>query len=96
MFLYVAGHETTANLIAGGVLSLLRNPAELAALHRAPGLAAAAVDELLRYESPVHLMRRVTVEPLAVAGQQVPAGSWVIAALAAAAAPRPAPPGRYE
>jgi len=84
MFLYVAGHETTANLIAGGLLSLLRHPAELAALHADPGLAAGAVEELLRYETPVHLMRRVTVAPLDVAGQQVPAGSWVIAALAAA------------
>ncbi len=84
MFLYIAGHETTANLIAGGILSLLRHPGELAALHRAPGLAAGAVEELLRYDTPVHLMRRVTVAPLVVGDVEIPAGSWVVAALAAA------------
>jgi cytochrome P450 len=84
MFIYIAGHETTSNLIAGGILSLLRNPGELGALHRAPGLAANAVEELLRYDSPVHLMRRVIVEPLTVADTEIPAGSWLVAALAAA------------
>jgi cytochrome P450 len=84
MFIYIAGHETTSNLIAGGILSLLRNPGELSALHRAPGLAANAVEELLRYDSPVHLMRRVSVEPLTVADTEIPAGSWLVAALAAA------------
>jgi cytochrome P450 len=84
MFLYIAGHETTANLIAGGILALLRHHDQYRMLQRDPGLAANAIEELLRYDTPVHLMRRVTTEPLSVGGQLIPAGSWVVAALAAA------------
>jgi cytochrome P450 len=84
MFLYIAGHETTANLISGGVLALIRNRGQMLALRRDPGLTANAVEELLRYDTPVHLMRRVTVEPLVIADTEIPAGSWVVAALAAA------------
>jgi cytochrome P450 len=47
--LLVAGHETTVNLIASGVLALLLNPAELARLHAEPTLIGGAVEELLRY-----------------------------------------------
>jgi len=84
MFLYIAGHETTANLIAGGILALLRHHDQYRLLQRDPGLAGNAIEELLRYDTPVHLMRRVTTEPLSISGQQIPAGSWVVAALAAA------------
>ncbi|HEY6495631.1 MAG TPA: cytochrome P450 [Trebonia sp.] len=84
MFLYVAGHETTANLIAGGILALLRHPDQYRLLEREPGLAGNAIEELLRYDTPVHLMRRVTTEPLSIGGREIPAGSWVVAALAAA------------
>lgn len=83
-FLYLAGHETTTNLIAGGILALLRNPAQLRLLRRDPGLAGNAVEELVRYDTPVHLMRRITVEPLPAHGVTIPAGTWVIACLAAA------------
>ncbi|MET7995405.1 cytochrome P450 [Amycolatopsis sp. NPDC005232] len=83
-FLYVAGHETTVNLIAGGLLALLRHPGQYALLRRNPELAGNAVEELLRYDTPVHLMRRITVEPVAVRGSVIPAGSWVVACLAAA------------
>jgi cytochrome P450 len=84
MLLYVAGHETTVNLIAGGILALLRHPDQLRLLQEEPGLAANAVEELLRYDSPVHLMRRITVEPFAVHGDEIPAGTFVVACLAAA------------
>jgi cytochrome P450 len=84
MFLYIAGHETTANLIAGGIVALLRHRDQYRLLQRDPGLAVNAVEELLRYDTPVHLMRRVTTEPLSVGDQEIPAGSWVVAALAAA------------
>jgi cytochrome P450 len=84
MFLYIAGHETTSNLLSGGILALISNPGQLHALRHDPGLTANAVEELLRYDTPVHLMRRVTVEPLVIADTEIPAGSWVVAALAAA------------
>lgn len=83
-FLYIAGHETTVNLIAGGILALLRRPDELSRLRADPGLAANAVEELVRYDTPVHLMRRITVEPVHVRSTEIPAGTWVVAGLAAA------------
>ena len=83
-FLYVAGHETTVNLIAGGILALLRHPEQYALLRAEPALAANAVEELVRYDTPVQLMRRITREPVSVRGSVIPAGSWVVACLAAA------------
>ncbi|WP_312868803.1 cytochrome P450 [Amycolatopsis pithecellobii] len=83
-FLYVAGHETTANLIAGGILALLRNPDQLQALRTRPELSTNAVEELVRYDTPVHLMRRITTEPLAAQGKVIPPGTWVVACLGAA------------
>src|SRR3984885_10596870 len=64
LLLYLAGHETTVNLIAGGTLALLRHPDQLAALRRDPGLVENAVEELLRYDSPVQASRRITLEPV--------------------------------
>ncbi|WP_054813873.1 cytochrome P450 [Nocardia arizonensis] len=84
MLLYLAGHETTVNHIASGILALLRHPEQARALRERPDLADNAVEELLRYDTPVHLMRRVTVEPWSVGGVRIPAGHWVIACLAAA------------
>lgn len=84
ILLYVAGHETTVNLIANGVLALLRHPDQLAALRADPGLAGNAVEELLRYDSPVQLTRRITTEPFTIAGEQLPAGSFVLASIASA------------
>lgn len=83
-FLYIAGHETTVNLIAGGILALLRNPGQYALLRDDPALATNAVEELLRYDTPVHLMRRITVEPVRLRDAVIPSGSWVVACLAAA------------
>jgi cytochrome P450 len=83
--LLIAGHETTANMIALSTLALLRNPAELAALRADPTLAPAAVEELLRYLSVVQfgLFRHVT-DDLPVGAATLQVGDYLIAALSSA------------
>jgi cytochrome P450 len=82
--LLVAGHETTVNLLGNGTLALLRHPDQLDLLRRHPGLADNAVDELLRYDSPLQLIARTALTDAELAGRHVPAGELVIALLAAA------------
>ena len=84
VLLYVAGHETTVNLIANGAIALLRNPDQFARLVADPTLDANAVEELLRYDSPVQQSRRITLAPYEVGGRVIPAGQFVIAGLASA------------
>lgn len=84
LLLYLAGHETTVNLIGNGVLALLRHPDQLALLREQPDLAGNAVEELLRFDSPVQMSRRVTLEDHPVGDAVIPAGSFVIASLASA------------
>ena len=84
LLLYIAGHETTVNLIAGGTLALLRHPAQLALLRADPALVGNAVEELLRYDSPVQATRRITLEPVTVGGTTIPAGAFVLASLGSA------------
>jgi cytochrome P450 len=84
LLLYIAGHETTVNLIAGGALALLRHPDQLALLRREPTLIANAVEELLRYDSPVQASRRITLEPVTIGGMTIPAGAFVMASLGSA------------
>ncbi|HWI44138.1 MAG TPA: cytochrome P450 [Nocardioides sp.] len=84
MLLYIAGHETTVNLIANGTLALLRHPDQLALLRSTPEIAGNAVEELLRYDSPVHFSRRITLAPYDVGGGTIPAGTFVMARLASA------------
>ena len=83
--LMLAGHETTVNLIASGMLALLLNPAELDRLRADPALIGGAVEELLRYVSPVnHATYRVTAEPVEIGGARIGAGEPVIVALSSA------------
>jgi cytochrome P450 len=84
LLLYIAGHETTVNLIAGGALALLRHPGQLGLLRSDPALAATAVEELLRYDSPVQASRRITVEPVKVRDITIPAGAFVMTSLGSA------------
>lgn len=82
--LYVAGHETTVNLIGNGVYALLRHPEQYVRLREEPGLAANAVEEMLRYDSPVQSSRRITLAPYRVGDVEIPEGSFVNASLASA------------
>jgi cytochrome P450 len=84
LLLYIAGHETTVNLIAGGTLALLRHPDQLARLREDPGLTVNAVEEMLRYDSPVQATRRITLEPASFGDVTIPAGSFVMALLGSA------------
>jgi pimeloyl-[acyl-carrier protein] synthase len=84
LLLLVAGHETTVNLIGNGVLALLRAPDQLSLLRRAPDLVAGAVDELLRFDSPVQLTQRVATEDLDLVGCSVRAGDEIMLVLGAA------------
>ena len=84
ILLLIAGHETTTNLIGNGTLALLRNPDQLALFRDDPGLAKTAVEELLRYDSPVHLTGRVALEDTDVGGTTVRAGDRITTLLAAA------------
>jgi cytochrome P450 len=81
MLLLIAGHETTANMIALGTLALLEHPDQLAALRGTdnPRLIAGAVEELLRYLNIVHSgRRRVALEDIEIGGQVIRAGDGVI------------------
>lgn len=82
VLLLIAGHETTVNLITNGSLTLLRHPEQLDRLRRDPDLLPRAVEELLRYEPPVHMRERVPHADIDVAGTEIPQHASVILALA--------------
>jgi cytochrome P450 len=82
--LLIAGHETTVNLLGNGMLTLLRHPAILERLRKAPDLIPATVEELLRYEPPLQFLAfRTTLDEIALAGTTIPKGVLVTLALAA-------------
>ena len=72
VLLYIAGHETTVNLIGNSVNALLRHPDQLAAWHRDPSLASRAVDECLRFDGPVQQTVRVPMVPVTYQGLDGP------------------------
>ncbi|MFF7755908.1 cytochrome P450 [Streptomyces sp. NPDC007971] len=82
VLLLIAGHETTGDLITNGSLTLLRHPEQLDRLRREPELLPRAVEELLRYEPPVHMRGRVPHADIDVAGTEIPQHASVILALA--------------
>ncbi|MFE4667479.1 cytochrome P450 [Streptomyces sp. NPDC056716] len=83
--LLIAGHETTVNLITNGALTLLRRPDLAARLRDDPALMPSAVEELLRYEPPVHFLpQRTPLADIEVAGVTIPKGAPLILVLASA------------
>jgi cytochrome P450 len=82
--LLFAGHETTRNLIGNGMYTLLQHPQETAELRERPELIRSAVEELLRYESPVQFTARVLKEDIEVCGQPIRKGWTVLCMLGAA------------
>jgi hypothetical protein len=78
VLLFAAGFETTTNLLGNGLLALLRHPDQLARWRAQPELAPTAVEELLRWDSPVQLNMRAALEPAELAGQAIEVGTEVI------------------
>jgi len=79
-----AGHETTRNLIGNGMYTLLRHPEEMAALQKNPELIRSAVEELLRYESPIQFAGRVAKEEMEICGVRLRQGQAILFILGAA------------
>jgi len=79
----IGGQETATNLIGSGLLTLLRHPEQMRMLEDDPSLIPAAVEELLRYESPIQHTARVTPEDFTLGGRLIHKGQTVVAVLAA-------------
>jgi cytochrome P450 len=84
ILLFAAGFETTTHLIGNGLLALLRNPDQLERIRADRTLLRPAVEELLRYDSPVQIAARTAYEDLTIGGEHVEAGSIILALLGAA------------
>jgi cytochrome P450 len=82
--LLLAGFETTMNLVGNGMLVLLQHPTELARLREDPALDRPAVEELLRFEGPVHITARIATTDVEVGGQLIGKGEQAAVVLAAA------------
>jgi cytochrome P450 len=81
VLLLVAGHETTTNLLASGMLALFTHPAQLSRLRADPALLPGAVEELLRFVNPInHASERFALEPVPIAGVTIPPREWVVCA----------------
>ena len=84
IFLLNAGHETTTNLIGNGMHALMRHRAELDRLAGEPALLTTAVEELLRFESPLQLNNRVATAPIDLPDGSIPAGTFITLGIGAA------------
>jgi len=84
LLLLVAGHETTVNLIGNGLLALLRNPEQLERLRNEDGIERHAVEELLRYDSPVQMTGRIAKVDMEIGGKPIRAGQPVSTVVASA------------
>ena len=81
---FVAGHETTTNLIGNGMLALLQHPEEMRLLRENPALINGAVEEMLRYEPSVPRGWRIVKQNVTLRGQHIPQGALIFPILAAA------------
>ena len=84
VLLFIAGHETTTNLIGNGLFTLLRHPGELARLRSQPELMSSAVEEALRFEGSVNMVGRHTIQPYAVGDTLIPPEQTIYFMLGAA------------
>ena len=82
--LFVAGHETTTNLLGNGLVALLRHPAEMARLRATPALMESAIEEMLRYEAPVHRSWRIATEEVVLHDVLIRQGEMVLMMIGAA------------
>ena len=76
LLLLIAGFETTVNLIGNGTVALLSNPGNWTRLRQDPALIPAAIEEMLRYDSPVQLTSRIAIEDVEIGGSMI-AGNWI-------------------
>ena len=84
VLLFIAGHETTVNLIGNGLLALLRHPDQLRLLRDEPALIQSAVEELLRWDGPVQRTARLAHAEVEIDGRRIDKGAMVVAAIGAA------------
>lgn len=84
VMMFVAGHETTTNLIGNGMLALARHPQQLERLRSDSSLLPSAIEEMLRFESPANTNARVTHEEIVVGDKTIGAGQLVMCMLGAA------------
>lgn len=83
--LLVAGHETTVNLLGNGMLALLTHPDQMSKLRDDPTLVSSAIEEMLRFDSPVEMAtERYTLESVQYSGTTIPAGARIYVVLASA------------
>jgi cytochrome P450 len=82
--LFLAGYETTVNLITNGVVTLLRHPEQLRRLREDPTLAGACIEEVLRYDAPVQGTSRYSAADTVMDGVEIPAGTEILPMLGAA------------
>ena len=83
ILLLIAGHETTMNLIGNGILALLKHPDQLSLLQSQPNLIENAVEELLRYDSPVQLTIRVSHIDTTIGNKKISKGEFIACLLGA-------------
>jgi cytochrome P450 len=84
LMLLAAGHETTTKLISNGLLALMRHPEQMKKLRDEPALMASAIDELLRYDSPVQIVWRYADEDMEIGGKPVQRGKFLNLVIGAA------------